>query len=96
MKIKMFTLVLLANLLMSGATFAACTEPENPPIPEGESANGSDMLKAKKAVEAYMTAAEEYLECSRPSTRQHNRMVNKMEDLASKFNNSLRAYKAKA
>ena len=96
MKTKLFALVLLANLLMSGAAFAACEAPDEPAIPDGEAANGSDMLKAKKEVEAFVAGMEEYLECSRPSVNQHNRMIDKMQDVAGKFNVQLRAYKAKA
>lgn len=96
MKPKLFALVLLVNLLMSGAAFSACETPEEPAIPDGESANGSEMLKGKKDVEAYVAAMEEYLKCSRLSVSRHNSMIDKMQDVAGKFNVQVRAYKAKA
>ncbi len=96
MKTKLFALVLLANLLMSGAAFAACESPEEPAIPDGETANGSEMLKAKKDVEAYVAAIDEYLGCSKLSNSRHNRVVDRMQDVAETFNVQVRAYKAKA
>ncbi|MFP6808833.1 MAG: response regulator [Pseudomonadales bacterium] len=44
----------------------------------------------KKEVEAYMSAANEYLECRMPRNK-HNRMVAKMEKTAKKFNSLLKA-----
>ena len=86
---------LLVGMAFSSVSFAACDKPESPVIPSGDSASGSDMLEAKKAVEAFLAAAEEYLECARVSS-QKDRMVADMEDVADKFNKELRNYKAKS
>jgi len=85
---------LLFGLAFSSASFA-CEKPEEPAIPTGESASGSDMLEAKKAVEAYLEAAEAYLECARGNIAK-DRMIADMEDVADHFNRQLRAYKAKS
>ena len=91
--------VLVAFGLLVGMAFSsasvACEKPENPVIPNGDSASGSDMLEAKKAVEAFLEAAEVYLECARVSS-QKDRMIADMEDVADKFNKELRNYKAKS
>ena len=91
--------VLVAFSLLVGMAFSsvalACEKPESPAIPSGDSASGSDMLEAKKAVEAFLAAAEEYLACARVSS-QKDRMVADMEDVADKFNKELRNYKAKS
>lgn len=86
---------LLVGMGFSTVSMAACEQPAAPAIPSGEAASGSDMLEAKKAVEAFLAAAETYLECAR-SGAQKDRMVADMEDVADKFNKELRAYKAKS
>ncbi len=97
MKTKLFLIVLLANLLMSRAAFAAdCEQPDEPALPNGEAANGSEMLKAKKEVEAYQAAMEEYLSCGRFSASQHNRIIDKVAKLVEDFNKEVREYKAKS
>ena len=96
MKIKALALTVVLNMLMAGSAFAACTAPEDPAIPEGNTATGADMFKAKKDIESYMESAEAFLNCGGVPTMQYNRMVDKMEQVAKQFNSSLRAYKAKA
>lgn len=86
---------MLLGMAFSSASFAACDKPESPAIPSGDSASGSDMLEAKKAVETFLKAAEAYLECARGNI-QKDRMVADMEDIADKFNRELRNFKAKS
>lgn len=96
MKTKTLVFALLLNC-MAGSAFAACTAPEaEPVIPDGDTATGADMFKAKKEIETYMELAEAYLDCPGIRGPRHDRMVTKMEKVAKKFNGSLRAYKAKA
>lgn len=96
MKKLMLTFGLLAGFAFSNATLAQdCVKPDAPAIPEGEAASGSDMLNAKKAVEAYVKAAEEFVNCTR-SGMQKDRMIADMEEVASRFNRELRSYKAKS
>lgn len=94
MKTQILTLAMLVSLTLSGASFAACTAPEDPAIPAGTAASGADMLKAKKAVETYVSAAEEYMGCGVPVAMQE-RMSTRMEKVVGKFNDELKAYKAK-
>ena len=94
MKIKTFALTMFISLAFSGAAFGACDAPEDPEIPDGAAASGADMLKAKKAVEAYVSAAEQYMDCGVASALK-DRMASKMEKVVDKFNNELRAYKSK-
>lgn len=94
MKFKSFAFTLLASLAFSGTAFGACDAPEDPAIPDGSAASGADMLKAKKAIEAYVSAAEEYMGCGVASALQ-DRMAGKMEKVVDKFNKELRAYKSK-
>lgn len=94
MKTGSIALVMLASLAFSGTAFAACDVPADPTIPTGASASGADMLKAKKDVEAYVAAAEEYMGCGVASALQE-RMAGKMEKVVENFNKELREYKAK-
>lgn len=94
MKTRSIALVLLAGLAFSGSTYAACDAPADPEIPSGAAASGADMLKAKKAVEAYVAAAEEYMGCG-IATPLKDRMATKMEKIVDQFNRELREYKAK-
>lgn len=95
MKKALVSFGLLVGLALSSMTVAACEKPESPAIPSGDSASGSDMLEAKKAVESFLKEAEAYLECARGGV-QKDRMVADMESVADKFNRELRAYKAKS
>lgn len=94
MKKMTVTFGLLAGMVFSTAVLA-CEKPGTPAIPNGDVASGSDMLEAKKVVEAYLEAAETYLECAR-GNMQKERMVADMEDVADQFNRELREYKAKS
>lgn len=98
MKKKVIASFVALGLMMSvsGSALAACTAPDEPLIPEGDAASGSDMIKAKKAVEDFMAAIEEYIECSRPNSSRENRLVDQVNDVADRFNVAVRAYKAKA
>jgi hypothetical protein len=88
-------LALLAAMLMADSGFAACVRPQEPEIPSGSSASGADMLKAKKAVEAYIAEVDEYLKCGLDITMQRI-AVDGMEKIASRYNEELRTYKAKS
>jgi hypothetical protein len=94
MKLKAIAFTTLSTLALSSTAFGACEVPVDPAIPEGASASGADMLKAKKAVETYVSAAEEYMGCG-VATALQERMSGKMEKVVEQFNVELRAYKAK-
>ena len=80
--------------LCSSLAFAACNEPTKPELPDPETAVTPQMIKAKNDVNAYLSDATAFLECTN-STRKHNDMVNEMNDVADQFNAIIRAYKAR-
>ncbi len=88
--IKVSALV-LSTVLFSGLT-QACTKPTAPALPDAATAVTAQMVKAKHAVNAYMTAAEAYLECA-SSTIDHNRTVKSMKKVGEGFNEAVRSYK---
>lgn len=95
MKLKLALAALVAGMLVQGSAYAACVRPTNPEIPNGESASGADMLKAKKAVESFIADIEKYMTCGIASNEQE-RAQKEMEALAAKFNEQLRIYKSKS
>jgi alcohol dehydrogenase class IV len=94
MKVSARALALFATLSISGAALADCVAPEDPQIPQGTAATGADMLKAKKAVEGFVSEAEAYMACGVAVALQE-RMASKLEKVVENFNSELRAYKAK-
>ena len=95
MKTRSMTVAIAFSALFCGSAFAACDAPEDPSIPSGDAASGADMLKAKKAVEGYVSAVEEYMGCGIPLTQQERASL-RMTRVVEKFNEELRAYKAKS
>lgn len=95
MKHTLLTATLLGSMLVQGAAHAACSKPSDPEIPNGDTASGADMLKAKKAIESYLADVEKYLTCGIASNEQ-DRAQKKMEDVANTFNEQLRIYKSKS
>ncbi len=95
MKNTLLTFTLLAGMTMTGSVFAACSQPADPEIPSGDTASGADMLKAKKAVEAYVADMEKYLSCG-IANNEAKRAEDQMKDIADRYNQELRTYKAKS
>jgi hypothetical protein len=94
------------QFLAAGAAFAECTKESAPALPDGASADESQMISAQGAVKSYMAATNAYLECVDSSLKKastktekvklhvaYNDTVDEMNELASKFNKTLRAYK---
>lgn len=88
--IKLSALV-LSSVMFSGLTHA-CTKPVAPELPDAATAVTAQMVKAKNQVQAYMAAAEAYLECA-ASTVEHNRTVKSMKKVGEGFNEAVRSYK---
>ena len=84
----------LITVTFSGVSYAGCDAPEEPQIPNAETTVTAEMVKAQNDVKQFMAAAENYLSCVNNSTK-HNRMVNRMEEVAEDFNQVVRAFKAK-
>ena len=90
---KKVAALVLSTALYSGMTMA-CTKPAAPELPDASSAVTAQMIKAKNDVKAYMGAAQSYLDCVK-STKDHNAMVDEMQELADAFNAIVREYKAR-
>lgn len=90
---------------------AACLSPAPPGIPDGKTASADQMNDASVAIKAYIKGLEQFQACIKrqdseapPDTtedqrkvwlNQYNNAVDKMEETAGKFNEQLRAFKAR-
>jgi hypothetical protein len=73
----------------------ACDKPSAPAsLPDGKSAAMDDMMAAKKAVDSYKKDMEEYLSCEKNSGKVESAQA-ELEKIAARFNNEVRAFKAK-
>jgi cyclophilin family peptidyl-prolyl cis-trans isomerase len=87
---------------------AHCSVPNLPEIPAGRTADLDTMLAGQAAVRSFIEDSEMYLDClaeaidreslsdaeHSSAVRQHNQMVQLMEDVAEDFNREVRAFKA--
>jgi len=87
----LFVLIFTA---LSGGAYSGCTAPEPPHIPDAETTVTAEMVKAQNDVKAFLSEAENFLKCNRNSSK-HNKMVDEMKDVGEKFNNVVKAYKAR-
>ena len=73
-----------------------CDRPSAPTsIPDGASASKEDMLAAKKAVDAFKGAMEEYITCEKSGSKIESAQ-NELVKVADRFNVQVRAFKAKS
>lgn len=82
-----------ALIMISQPGWSACSEPSKPQLPDPSTAVTPEMVKAKREVKQYMSDVDNYLNCKRLNTRQHNSMVDKMQSVANSFNDIIRQYK---
>jgi hypothetical protein len=87
--------------------FADCNLPPAPSkIPDGSSASEQEMVSAMRTLKAYNGDVDVYLKCLEFETKQnrlssdehakkHNTAVSTLEKVAAKFNEQVRAFKAK-
>jgi hypothetical protein len=89
---------------------AACTYPDEITIPDGATATKDEMVAGQKAVKDYMAAVEAYLACLDEEdkklgeaateeqkslhVKRHNSAVDAMNEIAARFNEQVRAFKA--
>ena len=108
MKLILATALLLASSMVS----ADCTRPTAPDLPDGDTSDLQAMVDGQKAVKAYVSGTEAYLDCLTAEgdeagaeadpeevaarVEMHNAAVDEMEAVASEFNEEIREYKAKA
>jgi len=94
-----------------GSPSTHCNIPTQPGTPDGAKATMEDMIAAQQAMKSFLANGDVYLECLTsaeanfgpeltPEHRaslvaSHNDMVEAMEGIASKFNEAVRAYKAR-
>lgn len=88
--------VSIAVLWVAAASQAyACDRPTAPDsIPDGKTAEMAEMMAAKKAVDAFKTAMEEYLACEKSAVKIDSAQA-ELVKVADKFNAQVRAFKAK-
>ena len=74
----------------------ACNRPSAPTsIPDGASASKEDMLAAKRAVDAFKGAMEEYFTCEKNFAKVESAQ-SELVKVADRFNVQIRAFKAKS
>jgi len=89
----------IVSIAVLMAAFAAptfaCDKPPAPgSIPDGKTAAMDEMMAAKKAVDAFKTSMEEYLQCEKSSAKQ-DAAQKELVRIADEFNQQVRAFKAK-
>jgi len=89
-------LVSVAILCALGSTpVFACDRPSAPSsIPDGSTASKEEMLAAKKAVDAFKSGVEAYLECEKSSPKKVAANA-ELVKIADQFNAQVKAFKAK-
>lgn len=99
----------LAGSILAAAATSLCTEPAIPVIPDGETESLEGMLAGQTAVQTFMTASTDYLECiddviendeTPPEVRDavvnsYNRFVDLTQQVGDDFNAEVRAYRAR-
>lgn len=72
-----------------------CERPTAPStIPDGKSADKDAMLAAKKAIDAYKSSVEEYMNCEKSPARK-DAVAAELVKLADRFNAEVKEFKAK-
>jgi hypothetical protein len=87
------------SIVVLMAAFAApsfgCDKPAAPgSIPDGKTAAMEEMMAAKKAVDSFKSAMEEYLTCEKSAAKQEAAQK-ELVRIADQFNVQVRAFKAK-
>lgn len=65
-----------------------------PGLPNPDLAGEAEMLRAQLEVKRYIALQEDFLDCVR-NTRMHNQAVERMHEVANKYNSTARRYKAR-
>ena len=93
----MKTCVSLAVLWAACAVpaFAGCNKSSAPTsLPDGKTAAMEEMMAAKKTVDAFKKGMEEYMTCERIASKVNDAQA-ELEKVADRFNQQVRAFKAK-
>lgn len=105
----LFTALVLLPLL-SGAATADCSRDSAPEIPDGAKATEAEMVAAQQAIKTYVASSEGYIACldeegkaageEEPAeakvarVQSQNAVVDEMTEVAAKFNEEIKAFKA--
>ena len=86
--------LMLLLLLSPVSSWSACNEAVVPGLPHPDWTDEAEMLQAMAAVKRYIAAQEVFLSCVQ-NERRHNRAVERMHEIARKYNTMARRYKAR-
>ena len=90
---KVISIALLITVF--AAPSFACDKPTAPgAMPDGKTAAKEEMMAAKKTVDAFKSDMEEYMACEKNSSKL-DRAQDELEKVANRFNEQVRAFKAK-
>jgi hypothetical protein len=108
---KFFPTLVAGSLLCCGAAGAGCNYPPEVSVPSGKTVSEQELAEASKAVTGYMDAMRAYQECidkeqaelgdsATPEqkamhVKKYNASVDAMQTLAARFNEEVRAFKAR-
>ncbi len=109
--LTLVTAMTLSLYAMAQDAGVDCERPEAPSVPEGATASETDLLEAQQLVKGFNAEGEDYLACvkeaeatlgAEPTEEQkqeyttlHDTMVDEMHAVADKFNQAVRAWKAR-
>jgi hypothetical protein len=105
--LKQICLALIASVVGALPAYADCQQPQPPSkIPDANTASEQEMLVAMETLKQYSGDVNVFLKClefeekqnhlsSADGERQHNAVVTQLERVAAKFNEQVRAFKAK-
>jgi hypothetical protein len=105
--LKQICLALITSVVGALPAYADCQQPQAPSkIPDANTASEQDMLNAMETLKQYNGDINVFLKClefeekqnhlsTADGERQHNAAVTQLERVAAKFNEQVRAYKAK-
>lgn len=94
MRLKLVVVTLAAGLLSSLTRAAVCPLPAEPHIPDGSTATGAQMHKAKKEIEAFQDGIDKYLECDSTPIKQR-RAQQKIDAVMQRFKEQMELYRGK-
>ena len=108
---NIFPALIAGTLLCCGAAGAACNYPAEVSVPNGKTASEQQLAEASKTINGYMEAMRAYQDCidkeeaelgdsATPEqkamhVKKYNASVDAMQTLAARFNEELRAFKAR-
>jgi hypothetical protein len=87
-KDKLICLVVVAAVgaIATPAAALNCTRPKEPSLPRGNATNIGEMKNAANAVQTYLTAMRDYVQCL---TREANEAADEANSLREKWNNEV-------